>query len=258
MTDGIALSGLGHSYDGRNWIFRDYDVAIGAGSVFAILGPNGCGKTTLLKCLLGTLHPAAGSVRCKGQIAFVPQIFQVAFDYSVLDMVLMGRAKSIGFFAQPVKHDIAEAWTALDRLGMADFAERPFGELSGGQRQLVILARALVAKADTIVMDEPTSALDMKNQSLILEWIGRLSGNFGYTVIFTTHNPAQALAAADDVLLMLGEREYASGKAQDILREESLSRLYGVSIRRVPFEHNGEPQVTFTPIYGVNVSGGPS
>ena len=252
MTDGIALSGLGHSYDGRNWIFRDYDVAIAAGSVFAILGPNGCGKTPLLKCLLGTLHPAAGSVQCKGQIAFVPQIFQVAFDYSVLDMVLMGRAKSISFFSQPVKHDIAEALAALDHLGMADFAERPFGELSGGQRQLVILARALVAKADVIVMDEPTSALDMKNQSLILEWIGRLSGDLGYTVIFTTHNPAQALAAADDVLLMLGKCEYASGRAPDVLCEESLSRLYGVAIRRVPFEHEGETQVTFSPVYGAN------
>ena len=186
----ISFSDVGHAYRPGRFVFHNYSASVDKGEVFALLGPNGRGKTTLLKILLGALKPTEGSVSVKGHFAFVPQLFQVSFDYSCLDMVLMGRAKKIGLFSQPGSKDEDAALEGLARFGMADYANRPFHELSGGQRQLVIFARAIVAEADILILDEPTSALDLKNQTLILDWIGRLSRNDGLTIIMTTHHSA--------------------------------------------------------------------
>jgi iron complex transport system ATP-binding protein len=245
----FSFSGLGHAYLPGRWIFRHYAAEAAPGRVFALLGPNGRGKTTLLKILLGVLAPSEGQVRMTGRAAFVPQLFQVSFDYSALDMVLMGRARKVGLFSQPTPADEAAAFAALARFGLAPLARRPFHEMSGGQRQLVIFARALVAEADILILDEPTSALDLRNQGLILEWIDRLARQEGLTVLFTTHHPHHALAVADHALLMFGESEYASGPAGEVLTEENLLRLYDVSLRRVVFEHEGEKLASLVPIY---------
>jgi iron complex transport system ATP-binding protein len=202
----------------------------------------------LLKILLGALRPTAGTMAVHGRTAFVPQLFQVTFDYSVLDMVLMGRARQVGLFSQPSARDEQAALAALNRFGIADFARRPFHELSGGERQMVIFARALVSEADILILDEPTSALDLKNQILVLDWIVRLSHQDGLTVVFTTHHPHHALAIADDVLLMLGEKKFACGPAKQVLSEENLRALYGVDIRLVPFEHAGRMHQTLVPV----------
>ncbi|HTV32967.1 MAG TPA: ABC transporter ATP-binding protein [Methylocella sp.] len=235
----ISFIHLGHAYRPGRWIFRDYSADVARGEVFALLGPNGRGKTTLLKILLRALKPAEGQVSVKGQFAFVPQLFQVSFDYSCLDMVLMGRAKKVGLFSQPSQKDEETALETLERFGMTDYAARPFHELSGGQRQLVIFARALVAEADILILDEPTSALDLKNQTLILDWIGRLSRNEGLTIVMTTHHPHHALAVADTALLMLGEANHIVGQPSEVLTEDNLTALYGVAMKRVSFEHGG-------------------
>jgi iron complex transport system ATP-binding protein len=235
----IAFSDLGHAYRPGTWVFRNYSASVKKGHVFALLGPNGRGKTTLLKLLLGALKPSEGSLSVKGHFAFVPQLFQVSFDYSCLDMVLMGRAKKIGLFSQPAQKDEEAAFEALDRFGMADYAYRPFHELSGGQRQLVIFARALLAEADILILDEPTSALDLKNQTLILDWIARLSRNDGLTIVMTTHHPHHALAVADEALLMMGQSAPVVGSPCEVLIEENLTTLYGVPMKRVGFEHEG-------------------
>ena len=214
----------------------------------ALLGPNGCGKTTLLKLLIGALAPSEGRVYVNGRIAFVPQLFQVTFDFTVLDMVLMGRARQIGVFSQPGRSDIKAALSALDRVGMAEFAARSFHELSGGQRQLVILARALTADADILIFDEPTSALDLKNQVLVLEWIEKLARQDGLTVIFTTHHPHHALSAADVVILMLGLSRYEVGAAGVVMTEDKLAELYGVTLKRIAFQHDGRSIETFAPV----------
>jgi len=153
--------------------------------------------------------------------------------------VLMGRAKKIGLFSQPAQKDEEAAFEALDRFGMADYAYRPFHELSGGQRQLVIFARALLAEADILILDEPTSALDLKNQTLILDWIARLSRNDGLTIVMTTHHPHHALAVADEALLMMGQSAPVVGSPCEVLIEENLTTLYGVPMKRVGFEHEG-------------------
>ena len=244
----IRFDNLGHCYRSSHWVFRDYSAEIRRGSIFALLGPNGCGKTTLLKILLGALQPRAGSVEVKGRAAFVPQLFQVTFDYSVRDMVLMGRAKQVGIFSQPSLADEKASLAALDRFGIADLAGRPFHELSGGQRQLVIFARALVSEAQILILDEPTSALDLKNQLLVLDWITRLSHQDGLTVLFTTHHPHHSLAVADQVLLMLGEKNFVCGEAREVLSEENLHELYGVDLKLLPFEHKGKRHETLVPV----------
>ncbi|MDR1853834.1 MAG: ABC transporter ATP-binding protein [Azoarcus sp.] len=246
----FSFSGLGHAYLPGQWIFRHYEARAEKGEVFALLGPNGRGKTTLLKILLGVLAPTEGTVRAAGRIAFVPQLFQVSFDYTALDMVLMGRARKVGLFSQPGPGDERAALEALARFGMAHLARRPFHEMSGGQRQLVIFARALVAEADILVLDEPTSALDLKNQATILEWIDRLAREEGLTAVFTTHHPHHALAVADRALLMFGEEDYVCGDADEVLSEENLHRLYGIDMKRLEFEAAGERLATLAPVFG--------
>jgi iron complex transport system ATP-binding protein len=183
-----------------------------------------------------------------GRSAFVPQLFQVTFDYSVLDMVLMGRARQVGLFSQPSVEDEEAAMTSLDRFGIAHFAQHPFHELSGGERQLVIFARALVSEAEILILDEPTSALDLKNQIVVLDWVTRLSHQDGLTVLFTTHHPHHALAVADNALLMLGGSRYAAGLASEVLSEENLRALYGVDLKLLSFEHKGQAHETLVPV----------
>jgi iron complex transport system ATP-binding protein len=249
----ISVRDVGYFYRPGQWVFRRLEASVSRGRIFALLGPNGRGKTTLLHLLIGALKPREGSVAVNGRIAFVPQLFQVSFDYCALDMVLMGRAKKIGLFSQPSRLDEEAALAALDRFGMADLANRPFHEMSGGQRQLVIFARALVADAEILILDEPTSALDLKNQALVLDWVGALSRNDGLTIILTTHHPHHALAVADDALLMMGEAVYAAGPAAEVLTEQNLTALYGVALKRIAFEHAGRRIETFAPIFGATV-----
>lgn len=231
------------------WVLQSLNAHVTKGQVFTILGPNGRGKTTLLHLLLRTLQPTSGTIQVQGQIGFVPQLFQVSFPYSVLDMVLMGRARQVGLFSLPSRQDEAAAWAALDRMGIADLAARPFDQLSGGQRQLVIFARALATEAEILVLDEPTSALDLKNQGIILHWIKRLTQETGLTIIFTSHQPQHALTVADEVLLLFGPGEAVHGPAQQILSEPHLERLYGVPIRQVTILHNGGTWPSLVPVF---------
>jgi iron complex transport system ATP-binding protein len=164
-------------------------------------------------------------------------------------MVLMGRARKLGLFATPSKADREAALSAMERFGIADLAEQPFHELSGGQRQLVIFARALVSEADLLLLDEPTSALDLRNQAMILDWIQKLSQQDGLTVVLTTHHPHHALAVANSTLLMLGEQRFECGPAAQVLNEESLQALYGVAIRRVTVECEGRSSQTLVPVF---------
>jgi iron complex transport system ATP-binding protein len=244
----IQFDNLGHAYYPSRWVFQNYTAKVKQGSIFALLGPNGSGKTTLLKALLGALKPTAGTMEIHGRTAFVPQLFQVTFDYTVLDMVLMGRARHVGLFSQPSARDEEAAMASLDRFGIAHFAKHPFHELSGGERQLVIFARALVSEAEILILDEPTSALDLKNQILVLDWITRLSHQDGLTVLFTTHHPHHALAVADNALLMLGGAKYSCGQASDVLNEANLHALYGVDIKLLSFEHKGKMHETLVPV----------
>jgi iron complex transport system ATP-binding protein len=244
----IRISNLGHAYRADEWVFRHLNLEIEKGKVCSILGPNGCGKTTMLKSILHLLTPNEGGIEIDGEAAFVPQLFNAGFDFSVRDMVIMGRAKKIGLFSLPSKEDEQVALEALKRVGMLDYVERSFHELSGGQRQLVILARALSSGADTLILDEPTSALDLKNQDFVLHYIHKLSYEDGLTIVFTSHHPHHALAIADKVLLMLPDGcVYAP--TQEALSEENMHLLYGINMKCMEFEYRGLKLKSIFPVY---------
>ena len=237
----IRFGGLGHAYRPGAWVFRELDGAFGRGRITALLGPNGRGKSTLLHALVGVLRPTEGWVEVDGRAALVPQLFTTAFPFSVLDMVLMGRARAVRPWSQPTRRDEELAREALDAFGLAALASHSFDELSGGQRQLVVLARAVVAEADIIVLDEPCAALDLRNQAMILKWMARLADERGATIVFSSHDPSHAAAIGDDVLLM-GDGRPQFGPVDRVLQQGALEQVYGVAMQVV---RAGEAPVGF-------------
>lgn len=219
------------------------DLAVTAGEVLCLLGPNGSGKTTLFKTLLGLLPRHGGRIELDGrdlarlsratvarQLAYVPQAHEAIFPYTVRDMVVMGRSVHRGLFAGPTAHDRALADAALNDLGIGSLAERDYKRLSGGQRQLVLIARALAQDTPLVVMDEPTASLDFGNQLLVLEQVARLARR-GLGVVLSTHNPDHAFRCASRVLLLKDGRSLAAGTPQDALSERVLSEVYDVPVR---------------------------
>jgi iron complex transport system ATP-binding protein len=223
-------------------ILENYNLA-----VLAILGANGVGKTTLLNCVVGLRRPSAGSAVSQGHIGFVPQLFHSTFAFSVMDIVLMGRARHIGLFGAPRAQDYEVAHRYLDLMSVGHLAERAFNELSGGQRQLVMIAQALSSECDIMILDEPCSALDYKNQSIVISTLRQLNESMGLTIVFTTHAPQHGLEVASHVLLMNDRRSYLHGTVADVLTAENLSRLYEVSIARADFADRG--RFTFAPYF---------
>jgi iron complex transport system ATP-binding protein len=227
-------------------VARDIDVSLRAGEVVCLLGPNGSGKTTLFKTLLRLIARLAGSISIAGRPidswrpgqlalrqAYVPQANVSVFPYRVLDMVLMGRTARLGVFSAPSTADRERAWSALERLGIADLAENEYTRISGGQRQLTLIARALAQEAPSIVMDEPTASLDFGNQALVLREVARLARG-GLGIVLSTHQPDHAFAIASRVLLLHDGRVVADGSPREVLTRQRLEQVYGVPVSLDP------------------------
>lgn len=253
MAVAVETRGLATGYPGHP-VGRDMNLSIAGGVVTALLGPNGCGKTTLFRTLLGLLPPQGGQVLIDGddltslprseiakRIAYVPQVVEGYFPFSVMDVVLMGRAPHLGMFAAPGSEDRRIAQAALTELRIADLARRSFTAISGGQRQLVLIARALAQEAPIIFMDEPTASLDFANQFHVLECIRRLAGA-GRSIIVSSHHPDHALRFAAAAVLMKSGGVYAAGKCGDVLTGEALSDVYGIPIRITEVADSGTGQ----------------
>ncbi|MBB6485826.1 ABC transporter ATP-binding protein [Rhizobium lusitanum] len=245
----LQVSGASQSYDGKRWQFRDLDFALNAGEIVTILGPNGRGKSTLLRVLAGLQKPTSGVMRLNESTGFVPQEFAGSFPYSVLDVVLMGRARHIGLFRTPHRIDVQKAMDALDATGMAGYAQRNIDALSGGERQLVLIARALAGENAVLLLDEPASALDLKNQDAVLSLLATLADRKGLAIAFTTHQPNHAVAVADKVLLMLDQAAAVFGATAEVMTEANLETLYGVPVRSAVLGSGELMETAFVPLF---------
>ncbi|MCQ2419413.1 MAG: ABC transporter ATP-binding protein [Clostridia bacterium] len=232
-------------------VLKDICFSLTSGQIVAVLGPNGSGKTTLLRAALGSLKWQNGGSFLDGKsirsiptreffshVAYVPQARNGSLPFTVLETVLLGRTGQLDVFSAPKKEDVALAEEVLQELGISHLAAKRCSELSGGELQLVLIARALAQKPSLLILDEPESNLDFKNQLIVLDTISKLKEK-GIGCLFNTHYPAHALQRADKALLLSPGGSYLFGQTQQIVTEENLRTYFGVeaAIRRLQTDH---------------------
>ena len=238
----VDIQDLGFSY-GEAVVLHDVGMQVRRGQVFAIVGPNAAGKTTLLRCMERVLRPTTGVVRLDGRdtrtlsarelsrtVAVVPQAHAPVFPYTVQEVVLMGRNPHVGVGSAPGPADVEKAREALAALDMLELAGRPYTQLSGGQLQLVLLARALAQEAEVLLLDEPTAHLDFGNQIRFLRTLGTLARE-GLSVLLTSHVPDHALSAASTAAILKDGRFLRCGPPTEVVTESHIREAYGVAVR---------------------------
>jgi iron complex transport system ATP-binding protein len=246
----IQATDLSFGYESNRNVFEEVTFSLSPGRLYALMGGNGSGKTTILKCLSGLLRGYTGDIRLAGvplpglgrkelarKISLVPQESSIIFPYPVRNMVLMGRAPYIGTFDLPGKNDQAIAEEALQTVGIPHLADKLYAKISGGERQLVLIARALAQKTPVMILDEPTSHLDFRNQTLIFTILGQLVREHGLLVITAIHDPNLALSFCDEVMILHQGRILLSGPPCEVINRKTISRVYSVEVEEI--RHNG-------------------
>jgi iron complex transport system ATP-binding protein len=238
----LEAEALVFAYDGRP-VLDGVNLRVGAGELVGVIGPNGCGKTTLVRLLSGVLAPHRGVVRLTGRpladhrrreiarrLAVLPQDAHVEGAFTALEVVLMGRAPHLPPLALPRAADVTRARAMLARLGVAALEGRPLERLSGGERQRVLLARALVQEPEVLLLDEPTTHLDLRHQAGIYDVVDAIRRERGTAVVSVLHDVNLAAACCERLVLLAGGRVVAEGTPAAVLTAEALSAAYGVPV----------------------------
>mgnify|MGYP001260919831 CR=1 FL=1 len=225
---------------GKREVVKNISFHVEKGDVLCILGPNGCGKSTLLKLLLRFIPKKSGRVFLQGQdmdqlhrksiariVSYIPQFDSMPFPYTVIEMVTMGRSCHLDRWKTPSKKDNRFAYESLEKLRISHLADKLYTQISGGERQLVLMARALCQDTRVLIMDEPTASLDFANQQLVMDAIATAVQE-GKSIILTTHSPSQPFTIATKVLLLSQGSTVGFGKPLEVLTSESLERVYGI------------------------------
>ena len=241
---GIVAENLSFSY-GQNKILDNISFVAEEGNLICLLGKNGVGKTTLFQILLGSLKSYEGNIRINEkslkkyqerelalQLAYIPQSYQPAYNYTVEEMVLMGVTPSLGMFESPKKEHKIRAEKALEKVGLSSLKRQNFCRISSGEKQLVLIARAIAQNSKILLMDEPASNLDFGNGIRIMKLCRELTRN-GYLIIQSTHNPQHALSYAGQVIVLDGGRIVAKGTPAESLTEEVLNHIYQVPVKLI-------------------------
>ena len=241
----IEIKNLKFGYESNTVLLDNITLSIPENSIVSILGKNGVGKTTFLNCIMGLTKGYNGTISFFGRkqsdfsrrelaklIGFVPQLTQVSFDYTVEEFVLMGCNPMIGYFSAPNQEMYAIVSKTMDELEVMHLKNRKVNSLSGGERQLVYIARAIAQRSRIIILDEPTSALDFGNSLKIVELVKKMRDE-GYTIIFTCHNPDYPFLFDDYSIAFFSTGKVLFGNTNDILRDDVLTELYNVPIKRV-------------------------
>lgn len=238
----LSIRSAGFSF-GKKEVWREINLDVEKGETICLLGPNGCGKTTLLNCIHGDLPLKTGRIEINGQdvgtitvtdialqMGYVFQEHNAPFPYTSLEVVRMGRAPHLGLFQVPSRQDTTLARKIMEEMGISYLESQRYTSISGGERQLVLIARTLCQEPEIILLDEPTSHLDFKNQALVLQTIKRLAGK-GLTIIMTSHFPDHAWLISSKVAMMGNHGFVAVGPAEEVMTEEKLSETYGIKVR---------------------------
>jgi iron complex transport system ATP-binding protein len=246
----LAVESLAFGFPGRT-VGRDVSFALQAGEAMCVLGPNGGGKTTLFRTLLGLLPKHDGVIRLHDQeienlsrheiarrVGYVPQGHVGYFAFTVREFVLMGRTAHLGLFSVPGRKDREIAERALESLDIAHLADQPVTEISSGERQLALVARALAQEPKLLVLDEPTASLDFGNQVRVLQRISALAGS-GISILFSSHDPDHAFLCAHRALLLAEGRVLEIGAPRAVIRADTLERMYGVSVKVIDLGGGG-------------------
>lgn len=255
MEPAVKVEGVSYAYT-RQWVLMDVSLEIFRGEIFGVVGPNASGKTTLIRLLCGLLRPRRGRVELLGRdlsrmsrreiaraVAVVPQESMLLYAFTVLDVVLMGRTPHLPPLGFEGRKDLEIAVSALEWVGCVHLKGRPFNELSEGERQRVLIARALAQGPRVLLMDEPTAHLDLRHQMDFVDLIVRLNAEESLTIVWVSHDLNLAALCCGRMLLLHQGRVFSLGPPQDVLNEESIGRVYGRSVRVDRDPETGVPRL---------------